>query len=156
MRTLRETGLPPSRLELEITEHSVLQESGVTLATVHLIRDLGVRVVIDDFGTGYSALSALKQLPVDGIKIDRSFVCDVLSDSADATITRGLITIARGLELTTMAEGIETTEQMELLHSLGCHRMQGYLFAKPMSAGEFAERLAAGETAWTEHLPAPG
>jgi diguanylate cyclase (GGDEF)-like protein len=156
MRTLRETGLEPSRLELEITEHSVLQESAITMAALELVRDLGARVVIDDFGTGYSALSALKLFPVDGLKIDRSFVCDILSDPADATIIRGILTIARGLELVTTAEGVETREQMELLYSLGCHRMQGYLFAKPMPADEFAERIAAGETAWTEPLPDPG
>ncbi len=153
MRALRETGLEPSRLELEITEHSVLQDSGITMAALNLVRNLGARVVIDDFGTGYSALSALKLFPVDGLKVDRSFVCDILNDPADATITRGILTIARGLGLVATAEGIETGDQMELLHSFGCQRMQGYLFAKPMCANELAERIAAGETAWTEPLP---
>ncbi len=155
MRVLRETGLEPSRLELEITEHSVLQDSGPTMAALNLVRNLGARVVIDDFGTGYSALSALKLFPVDGLKVDRSFVCDILSDPADATITRGILTIARGLGLVATAEGIEIRDQMELLHSFGCQRMQGYLFAKPMCAAELSERIAAGETAWTEALPDP-
>ena len=134
--TLRETGLDPHRLELEITESSVLQERGVTLATIQLLRELGVHVSIDDFGTGYSALSALKQLPVDGLKIDRSFVTDLPSDRAAATITGGLIGMANGLGLATIAEGVETREQMQLLYSQGCHRMQGYLFAKPMPGDE--------------------
>lgn len=156
MRTLRETGLEPARLELEITEHSVLRESGVTVAALQVLRDLGVRVVIDDFGTGYSSLNALKLLPVDGIKIDRSFVSDVLSDPANATIIEGLVAIARGLDLAITAEGVETREQMELLYSLGCYRMQGYLFAKPMFSVDFAECVAAGMSSWTENLPGSG
>jgi EAL domain-containing protein (putative c-di-GMP-specific phosphodiesterase class I) len=111
-----------------------------------------VRIVIDDFGTGYSALSALKRLPVDGIKIDRSFVSDMLSDEADATITQGLIGIARGLCLDVTAEGVETREQMDRLLGMGCHRMQGYLFAKPMPAEEFAD-LDSGMRLWTQMLP---
>ncbi len=153
MNTLRETGLEPSRLELEITEHSVLQEMGVTLGAVKFLRDLGVRVVIDDFGTGYSALASLKRLPIDGIKIDRTFVSDIVSNPPDATITRGLVTIAQGLGLHITAEGVETREQLDLLYSLGVHHMQGYLFAKPMPADEFAEGLAAKDNGWTRELP---
>jgi diguanylate cyclase (GGDEF)-like protein len=151
--TLRETGLDPHRLELEITESSVLQERGVTLATIQLLRELGVHVSIDDFGTGYSALSALKQLPVDGLKIDRSFVTDLPSDGSAATITAGLIGMAKGLGLATIAEGVETREQMQLLHSQGCHRMQGYLFAKPMPGDEFADQLEDAVAPWEELLP---
>ncbi len=151
--TLRETGLDPHRLELEITESSVLQERGVTLATIQLLRQLGVHVSIDDFGTGYSALSALKQLPVDGLKIDRSFVTDVVSDRSAATITGGLIGMANGLGLTVIAEGVETREQMQLLHDQGCHRMQGHLFAKPMPGDDFAAQLEAAVAPWEERLP---
>lgn len=149
MRVLRETGLEPARLELEITEHCILQEAGVTLAAVSLLRRLGVRIVIDDFGTGYSALSALKRLPVDGIKIDRSFVSEIVTDEADATITQGLIGIARGLGLDVTAEGVETREQMDRLLAMGCHHMQGYFFAKPMPAEEFAE-LDSRVGLWTQ------
>jgi diguanylate cyclase (GGDEF)-like protein len=152
-RILRETNLAPSRLELEITEHSVLQEVGATLATVRFLRNLGVRVVIDDFGTGYSALSALKRLPVDGIKIDRFFVSNIVTDRADATITGGLIAIARALDLSVTAEGVETREQLELIRSMGCQRMQGYLFAKPMPADELAVGLSGCDCPWTRMLP---
>ena len=150
--TLRETGLDPDRLELEITESSVLHERGVTLATIQHLRELGVHVSIDDFGTGYSALSALKQLPVDGLKIDRSFVSDLTSDASAATITSGLIAIANGLGLSTIAEGVEVVEQMQLLRGQGCRRMQGYLFAKPIPAEDFAAQLASANPPWEEML----
>ena len=125
----------------------------MTLATIQLLRQLGVHVSIDDFGTGYSALSALKQLPVDGLKIDRSFVTDVVSERSAATITGGLIGMANGLGLAVIAEGVETREQMQLLHGQGCHRMQGYLFAKPMPGDDFAAQLEAGVAPWEELLP---
>jgi EAL domain-containing protein (putative c-di-GMP-specific phosphodiesterase class I) len=150
--TLRETGLDPRRLELEVTESSVLQERGVTLATVRLVRQLGVRVSIDDFGTGYSALSALRQMPIDGLKIDRSFVIDLISDPAVGTITAGLISIANGLGLETTAEGVENREQLEFLHSQGCDLMQGYLFGKPMPAAEFAAELRSERPIWMQKL----
>lgn len=155
MRTIRETGLHPSRLTVEITEHSVLQDAGVTLAAVRFLRDLGARVVVDDFGTGYSAINALKSLPIDGIKIDRSFVSDIVGSKIDATITRGLISIARGLGLSVTAEGIETREQLELLHSLGVHHMQGNLFGKPVPSEVFVDQLANDPDLWTEELPEP-
>lgn len=151
-QTLRDTGLEPDRLEIEITEHSVLQEVGVTLGAVEFLRSLGVRVVIDDFGTGYSALSALKNLPIDGIKIDRSFVQDIVTNPADETITRGLITIADGLGLSITAEGIEGVEQLELLRSLGVQQMQGYFFAKPMAADAFSSQLATDPGLFTREL----
>ncbi len=151
--TLRETGLPPERLELEITESSVLQERGVTLATVQQLRSLGVKITIDDFGTGYSALSALRQLPVDGLKIDRSFVTDLASDASVSTITAGLIAMANGLGLETVAEGVETIEQLTILQSQGCQRMQGYLFAKPICADEFREQLNCPNLPWQQMLP---
>jgi len=150
--TLQETGLDPDRLDLEITESRVLQERGITLATIQLLRELGVHVSIDDFGTGYSALSALKQLPVDGLKIDRSFVSDLTSDPSAATITGGLISIANGLGLAPIAEGIEVVEQMHLLRGQGCRRMQGYLFAKPIPADDFAAQLASANPPWDEML----
>ena len=151
-RTLRETGLAPDQLELEITERSALQEGANTVVVLRHLRRLGVSVVIDDLGTGYSSLSALRHLPVDGIKIDPSFVADVTSNPAVATITTGLIGIAKGLGLEVVAEGVETREQVEFLHSRGCHKMQGYLFAKPVGAVEFAECVARGDARWEEEL----
>ena len=106
-----------------------------------------------DFGTGYSALSALRQLPIDGIKIDRCFVSDILENPVDATITRGLVTIAQGLDLAITAEGIETAEQRDLLIEYGVRHLQGYLFAKPVSAEEFESEVATGAEAWIEAVP---
>jgi predicted signal transduction protein with EAL and GGDEF domain len=155
MRIVRETGLDPEQLELEITEHSVLQEVGATLCAVKSLRARGVRIVIDDFGTGYSALSALRSLPIDGIKIDRCFVSDIVTNPADATITRGLIGIASGLGLNVTAEGIENREQLTMLHEFGVQHMQGYLFAKPMVAEEFAEKMMRGGDEWLRTIIEP-
>jgi diguanylate cyclase (GGDEF)-like protein len=151
-RTLRDTGLEPSRLELEITESSVLHERGTTLATLQVLRRLRVRVTIDDFGTGYSALTALKYLPVDGLKIDRSFVGDVANDPATATIATGLLTMAAGLGIMATAEGVATPEQLRFLYDRGCRQMQGYLFGKPMPSSEFAAHLKDDSGPWNEAL----
>jgi len=153
-RTLRETGLAPERLQLEITESSVLEQRGPTLATLQALQRLGVGIVIDDFGTGYAALTALKWLPADGLKIDRSFVCNLTSEPSDATIATGLIAIARGLGLATMAEGVETEEQLRFLLERGCTLMQGHLFGKPMPVEELAALLASPVAPWDELLGA--
>jgi diguanylate cyclase (GGDEF)-like protein len=155
-RTLEETELAPDLLELEITESSALERTGATAEMIRRVRELGVHVSLDDLGTGYSSLNALRQLPVDGIKIDRSFVADVATDPVVATITGGLIAIANGLGIEVTAEGVESWEQMAFLHSRGCHRMQGYLFSKPLSADEFAQHVAAGETPWEWELAERG
>ncbi len=153
-RALRDSALPPDRLELEITESSVLQERGITLTTVRRIQDLGVRIAIDDFGTGYSALSALKHLSVDTIKLDRSFVSEIPKRSADMTITAGLIGIARELGVAVVAEGVENRAQRDVLLERGCTRMQGYLFARPSSAAELETQLSRGIPTWARALPA--
>ena len=143
-RTLRETGLAPERLQIEITESSVLEQRGPTLATLQALRRLGCGVVIDDFGTGYAALTALKWLPAVGLKIDRSFVTNLGAehrDRTDATIASGLISIAQGLGLEVMAEGVETVPQLEFLRGRGCHLIQGYLLAKPLPREEFQSEI---------------
>jgi diguanylate cyclase (GGDEF)-like protein len=152
-RTLEETGLTPDRLELEITESSALERSRANVEMIRRVREFGVRVLLDDLGTGYSSLNALRQIPVDGIKIDRTFVADITTDPVVATITSGLIAIANGLGIEVTAEGVETWEQMAFLHSRGCHRMQGYLFSKPLGADEFAQQVASGEVPWERGLP---
>src|SRR4029453_18861188 len=118
-KALRQTGLRSDSLELELTERSLLSGGERTLAQFAMLRGLGVRMAIDDFGTGYSALAYLKQLPVDVLKIDQSFVRAVATDPADATITSTIVQMARALNLTTIAEGVETIEQMQLLASYG-------------------------------------
>ncbi len=149
---LRDEDLDPGRLEIEITESCVLQERGTTLACLQVLRKLGARVTIDDFGTGYSALTALRTLPVDGLKIDRSFVSDIPDDPATSTIATGLLTMANGLGLAATAEGVTTPEQLQFLYDRGCRKMQGYLFGKPVPREEFDALLAQGTGPWEEAL----
>jgi len=128
------SGLPSSRLELEITESVLLQESDVALATLHRLRECGVRISLDDFGTGYSSLSYLRSFPFDKIKIDQSFVRE-LSQRADcAAIVRAIAALGESLGMTTTAEGVETFEQLKQLREMGCRELQGYLFGLPQMA----------------------
>jgi len=145
---LAETGLRPESLELEITEGSLIADVDSTITTLYALKRLGVRLSIDDFGTGYSALSYLKRLPVDVLKIDQSFVRELTTHPVNATITEAIVRLARGLDLATIAEGVETPEQLLLLGSYGCHRMQGYLFGRPSAPDQFAEWLSHPPFSW--------
>ena len=151
-RALAETGLAPQRLEMEITEAVMVQDSFATLTTLHQLRDLGVRIAMDDFGTGYSSLGYLRSFPFDKIKIDQSFIKDLASNQGSAAIVRAVTGLAGSLNMTTTAEGVETPEQLELIRTLGCTEMQGYLFSKPMPAGKLADVL--GRTMQGESAPA--
>jgi diguanylate cyclase (GGDEF)-like protein len=131
------TGLDPTLLELEITESVVMDQSQVGIRTLSELRDMGVRLVLDDFGTGYSSLSYLKHLPLDTIKIDRSFVAGLESD-ADRSIVVAVIALAHGLRISVVAEGIETEAQFDALRAMGCDVGQGYLFARPLPAAAAA------------------
>ena len=131
--TLADHQVAPHRLCIEITEHAVLDEVDTAIATLNALRDIGVRLAIDDFGTGYSSLSYLRRLPVDIVKIDRSFTGELGVDGANVTIVAGIIGLARGLGLEVIAEGIETPRQLEVLRELGCTFGQGYLFAAPVA-----------------------
>ncbi|MGZ6952969.1 MAG: EAL domain-containing protein [Acidimicrobiia bacterium] len=130
---IAERGLERHRLCIEITENAVLDELETTVATLEAIRDLGVRLAIDDFGTGYSSLSYLRRLPVDTVKIDRSFTTELDHENANVTIVAGIIGLARGLGLDVIAEGVETEEQAAVLRELGCRQAQGYLFSAPVA-----------------------
>ncbi|HTO52754.1 MAG TPA: EAL domain-containing protein [Myxococcota bacterium] len=145
---LRESELRPDSLELELTERSLLHDGQRTLAQFAMLKGLGVRMAIDDFGTGYSALAYLKQLPVDTLKIDQSFVRAVTTDPADATITSTIVQMAHALNLSTIGEGVEQTEQMQLLASYGCARMQGHLFSEAVESDEFTRLLSAPPFWW--------
>lgn len=145
---LGECGLRPESLELEITESSLVEDAEAAAETFSALKRLGVRLSIDDFGTGYSALSYLKHLPVDVLKIDRSFVCDVTTHPVNATITETIVQLARGLGLTTVAEGIETPEQLLALGAYGCHRLQGFLFGRPVAPEIFEKWLQAPPFRW--------
>jgi diguanylate cyclase (GGDEF)-like protein/PAS domain S-box-containing protein len=131
-------------LELEITESLLVQQSQMQMETFESLRALGVRLAIDDFGTGYSSLSYLRRLPIDTLKIDRSFVRDVPGDADDSAITTTIIAMAQSLRLEVVAEGVENAAQRDFLSAYGCWRMQGYLFARPMPAAELTRLLAGG------------
>lgn len=133
--------VPPLLIGIELTESVAMHDSAQHVAKLHALRDLGMRVSVDDFGTGYSSLSYLRNLPIDTLKIDRSFVRDMNIDNNDAAIVRAIIGMAQSLNLTTVAEGIESREQASQLLSLGCSVGQGYYFAKPMPAESTFELL---------------
>ena len=141
---LRETGIEPSLLELELSERGVLRSDPDILRQLHAIRRLGVRLAIDDFGTGNSAVVYLKQFPIDVLKIDQSFVRGVSSSSEDAAITCATIAMARQLGLRVVAEGVEEQGQMEFLLRYGCTEYQGFLFSPAVPADDFAELLKSG------------
>jgi diguanylate cyclase (GGDEF)-like protein/PAS domain S-box-containing protein len=130
---LAASGLSPSRLEVEITEAVLIHDDETALAILHQLRAIGVRIVLDDFGTGYSSLSYLKRFPFDKIKIDRCFVSDIAEIDGSSAIVQAVVNIAASRNMTTTAEGVETAEQRDMLRTLGCTEMQGYLFsaAKP-------------------------
>jgi EAL domain-containing protein (putative c-di-GMP-specific phosphodiesterase class I) len=133
---LAASGSGPDRLELEITETVLLQDSETTLAILHKLRELGVRIAMDDFGTGYSSLSHLQRFPFDNIKIDRSFIKDIADNASSLNIVRAVAALASGLGVAATAEGVETQGQLDLIRSEGCTEMQGFLLSKPIPAHE--------------------
>jgi len=133
-RILAETGLPPSALQLEITESVLMTDEQSVRPVLRQIRDLGIRIALDDFGTGYSSLSYLQRFPIDILKIDRAFVADLAKAEQSKAIVGTITTLARHLRLGVTGEGVETEEQADLLSALGCETAQGYRFARPLSA----------------------
>jgi len=157
-QVLRSTGLEPSALELEITESSVMDRSETSLGVLQQLRALGVRIVLDDFGTGYSSLAYLRQLPLDTIKVDRSFVTDLDVRDPNVGIIRAVVSLAHGLGITVVAEGIETEEQARRLRELGCDMGQGYAWAhpaEPMRVGQFVSRRIEGRRRSRKDLRQP-
>jgi EAL domain-containing protein (putative c-di-GMP-specific phosphodiesterase class I) len=131
-QALQDSGAPPGLLELELTESMVMRDPDEAVRLLGALRALGVRISIDDFGTGHSSLAYLKRLPLDAVKLDRSFVCDLPADGHDAAITGGVIALAHQLHLQVVAEGVETPAQAEFLGQAGCDQAQGYLFSRPV------------------------
>ncbi|QPF91693.1 EAL domain-containing protein [Bradyrhizobium commune] len=142
---LAASGLEPSRLELEITEAVLIRDDEAALSILHQLRAIGVRIALDDFGTGYSSLSYLKRFPFDKIKIDRCFVADIADAGGAPVIVQAVVNIASASNMTTVAEGVETEAQREMLRTLGCTEMQGYLFSKPKPAAEVRKLFGPGD-----------
>jgi EAL domain-containing protein (putative c-di-GMP-specific phosphodiesterase class I) len=140
---LRDTGLPPSALELEVTESLLMRDLQQAIARMRALKDMGVSLSIDDFGTGYSSLSALKSFPISTLKIDKSFVRDLAHSLDDQAIALAVISLGHRLHLRVIAEGVETEEQREFLAANECDEMQGYLFSPPVPAERITAMLQA-------------
>jgi EAL domain-containing protein (putative c-di-GMP-specific phosphodiesterase class I) len=139
---LEKSGMPAQLLELEITESMVMQNVERTVRVLEAIKSLGITLAIDDFGTGYSSMSLVKKFPIDALKIDRSFVREIMNDCEDIAIADAIIAFGRALNLTVVAEGVETAEQEAFQRAHNCDEIQGYLISKPVPADEFATFLA--------------
>ncbi len=131
---LADTGLSPTNLKLELTESTIMDSGNLVIDVLHQVRSLGVRLVIDDFGTGYSSLSYLCRFPINTLKIDRSFVSNMIIDTDSTEVVRTIVTLAHNLKMDVVAEGVETADQAESLAAMGCEYGQGFLFGKPLSA----------------------
>jgi len=142
--TLSETGLDPHYLEVELTESSAMRDADNAIAVVQTLKDMGISCSIDDFGTGYSSLSVLKRFPISKLKIDRSFVMDVITDPNDAAIVDAIVAMAKALNMKVVAEGVEHNQHLDFLREIGCDQMQGYLFSRPLPAHEMEQMLAEG------------
>jgi EAL domain-containing protein (putative c-di-GMP-specific phosphodiesterase class I) len=143
MHALASSGLSPQRLELEITEAIMLENTEATLATLEEFHRLGVRIAMDDFGTGYSSLSYLQKFPFDKIKIDGSFIQGLSETDESAAIVRAVAGLAQSFRMTTTAEGVETAEQLRIVKDLGCTEMQGHLFSMACNPQDLAALMAA-------------
>jgi diguanylate cyclase (GGDEF)-like protein/PAS domain S-box-containing protein len=140
-QVLEETGLPPECLELEITENAVMFSVEAAIKTLAELKALGVRLSMDDFGRGYSSLYYLKRFPIDTLKIDRAFVCDIPDSQEDTAIVRTVITMSRSLNLSVVAEGVETKRQLDFLRDLDCDQVQGFLLCHPKGDGDITNYL---------------
>jgi diguanylate cyclase (GGDEF)-like protein len=138
---LKETGLEATCLELEVTESLMMENAEHSIVVLQQLHDLGITLALDDFGTGYSSLSYLRRFPIDTLKVDRSFVRDVVSNPEDAAITQSIIALGKSLKLNITAEGVETQEQFEYLRAQGCDEIQGYYFSRPVPAAALADLL---------------
>jgi EAL domain-containing protein (putative c-di-GMP-specific phosphodiesterase class I) len=142
VNALEKSGVAANRLQLEITETVLMQNTFNTLSTLQKLRALGVQIALDDFGTGYSSLSYLRSFPFDKIKIDRSFIQDLSNGTEPLAIVHAVAGLAKDLKMISTAEGVETKQQLETLLSVGCIEMQGYLFSKPRPAAEIASMFS--------------
>ncbi|QOR66355.1 EAL domain-containing protein [Cytobacillus suaedae] len=144
-QVLKETGFRPELLELELTENIIVKNTEATMKTMDQLKGLGINISIDDFGTGYSSLGYLKNFPIKTLKIDKSFIDDVMNDTNNAAITNTIITLGQNMNLNVIAEGVETKEQVEFLSSKGCRLVQGYFFSPPLKAEDLVEKYLSKE-----------
>lgn len=147
-----ETGFDSHQLELEVTESSIMRNAEFAVKTLNELKETGIKVSIDDFGTGYSSLGYLKRLPIDILKIDKSFVQDIADNADDMALVMAIITLAHNLRLKVVAEGVETKEQLRFLHLLRCDEWQGYLYSKPVPAADFRNLLVEESSLSHGHL----
>ena len=151
--TIEESGIDPATLSFELTESVLFEESGVSERIMRSLRGMGVRLVLDDFGSGFSSLGYLKRFPLDGIKLDRSFIENVADGLTDAQIVKAVVEMARALGLEIVAEGVETSDQLAAVRDLGCHQAQGFYFMPPLPAEEVPGVLA--QSPWRDFLETP-
>ena len=151
---LAETKLSPVDLEVEITETIAIKDLDTTIAVLDALRKIGVKIALDDFGTGYSSLAALKYLPLDRLKIDRSFIRELTVNSVESSIVKTIINLGHDLNLDVMAEGVETAAQLDVLRSINCDTVQGFLFSRPLTAIDLETAMARG-SCWHQHLFPP-
>jgi len=140
--TLRQSGVSPGCLELEITETTIIHVVPKMITALTKVAEMGVNIVLDDFGTGYSSLSNLRSLPIRRVKVDRSFVSEIMEDGKGGALAGAIVTLGRSLGLGVVAEGVETQDQANFLRSSGCHELQGYLISRPLPAAEFEGLMA--------------
>jgi EAL domain-containing protein (putative c-di-GMP-specific phosphodiesterase class I) len=140
-QVLESTGIPAETLELEITETAMLNDIAETIPLLFAIKKTGVKLAIDDFGTGYSSMTYLKNFPIDTLKIDRSFIQDIVFNRKDAAIAQTIVQLADNLELETIAEGVETEAQLRMLKKMGCNECQGFYLSRPVTANEIAQLI---------------
>ncbi|MGC1307383.1 MAG: EAL domain-containing protein [Phormidesmis sp.] len=145
VQILNATGFDPRDLELEVTESAAMQDVNAAIEVLKKLSLAGIQIAMDDFGTGYSSLSVLKHFPLDTIKIDRSFVMDLVNSPSDAAIAATIIALAKGLNFKVLAEGIETPEQIDVLTGMGCDYAQGYWFSRPLNVGQIDDLLSEGK-----------
>ena len=150
-QVLHDCQLPPSSLELELTETALLHQADPVRSTLQALKDLGVALALDDFGTGYSSLSHLRRFPIDTIKIDKSFTAEIGTSAETGTIIRAIVALARSLGVQTVAEGVETEAQLRFLAQLGCHHAQGYHLSRPLPAAAIDALLTLPASAWQGH-----
>ncbi|MGE4528302.1 MAG: EAL domain-containing protein, partial [Rhodospirillaceae bacterium] len=141
---LEEFGLPPDLLELELTESALVEDIDQTVETLSRLKRLGLTIAIDDFGSGYSSFGYLTRFPIDSLKIDRAFVCNIPVSTDDMTVARAIIGMAKNLDLKLVAEGVETVEQARFLKDHGCDMAQGYLYSRPVPASAYLRLVADG------------